>query len=228
MSQKYCMHCGREITGTSTFCPGCGRPVSTQTSVEKAAPTVRKIIREPTSTFSTKVLAIAVIMLLVGLAAGVGLWYLQPRTVTVTETIAGPTVTVTITPTPQKSDIQDYVLTMTDVLSEFQGIFSETRDKAVVYGNGEITKSQFLGYIQDSKNDLQNLYETASKQNPPQELGKAHLHLLRSLDFAYVAYTLLEDGLMQEDVSLVEESGDFLNLSTNELNAASTQIEAAK
>lgn len=227
MSQKYCMHCGKEITDT-TFCPGCGRPVSTQTSVEKAPPTVRKITQQPTTTFSTKALAIAMIMLLVGLAAGVGLWYFQPRTVTVTETIAGPTVTVTLTPTPQKSDVQGYVLTMVDILSEFQDIFSESRDKAVAYGNGEIDKSQFLGYIREAKNDLQDLYETASKQNPPKELGEAHLHLLRSLDFAYAAYTLLEDGVMQEDVSLVEESADFLTLSTDELNAASTQIEASK
>jgi len=147
---------------------------------------------------------------------------------TITKTVSPSTITMTVTTQQQESDSTEWASTMYDIATDMSNIFSELSTKSDAFSKGKISYTEYLSYVQDSKYELEDLVEIAIEQQPPQEYLKAHISTVKGLNLAYSAFLVLEDGLIHDDASLIEEAAILLDLSTDEIEFASRLIELQK
>jgi hypothetical protein len=84
-----------------------------------------------------------------------------------------------------------------------------------------------VAFIREQKNNIERLWESALRLQPPPALSEAHLHYVKSMAFEYEASTLYEDGLIQNNIaSLFAEGNAFATQSQNEIKTGNTIMDS--
>ena len=178
-----------------------------------------------------KITVLCIVILIIGAGLGYGA---APRsetileTTTVTKTASPITVTETTTITQQGLDIGIYASLVSDIFSNVYDISSEIIEKTEDYGEGKISKANYLSEIQNAKYETERLNEQLIELQPPQKLLEAHTHYVKGLNLLYSGFVLMEDGLILDDDAIIKESIELLGLATQEIGLGNESIEEIK
>lgn len=216
------MKCGSEFASGVSFCPSCGTPTTLSTPPVKASDMTSEIdvaqqVKAPKK-LSAKLLAVLIIVFIVG--ATLGGAATRSGTTTVTKTIQ---MQSTVT---QALDVSKYTAAMKSILSEAADISFKTADNMRATVNHQMSQADLLAFIRDQKNNLGRLMENALRLQPPPAFSEAHLHIVKSLGLEYSAFTLYEEGLTQNNASLINEGNAFTNQADNEMKTATSILNS--
>jgi hypothetical protein len=172
---------------------------------------------------STKLLALLVIVFILGVALGGASTH--SGTTTETETIQ-TTYTLPIMVTPE-ANVTEYKAAMSPILSEFVSIANQSEANFRAFSNGQMSRNDLISFLSQQKDSLKSLTEQALRLHPPPVFAEVHVHVVDALSLCYSAFTLYEDGLIQNNSSLIKEGTSFVYEATDELNTATSILNSS-
>jgi hypothetical protein len=171
---------------------------------------------------SAKLLALLFIVFILGVGLGAGSTH--SGTTTVTETTQ-TTYTLPIIVTAE-TNVTEYKTAMSAIFSEFHNITTQTADNFHAFSIGQMSRTELISFVSQQKDNLKVLTERTLRLHPPPAFAEAHVHVVNALSLCYSAFTLYEDGLIQNNPSLITEGNDFVNEATNELQTATSILNS--
>lgn len=200
-----------------SFCPSCGTPTTSSTPPVK---TVEQPVA-PKKKSQAKTLGLLIIVLVIGAMLGAaGSTHSGATTTTETTTYTLP-VMVTA-----EANVTEYKTAMSAIFSEFHNITTQTADNFRAFSNGQMSQTDLISFVSQQKDNLKVLMESALRLRPPSAFAEAHVHIVNALSLCYSAFTLYEDGLIQNNPSLITEGNAFVNQATNEFNTATSILNS--
>jgi hypothetical protein len=94
------------------------------------------------------------------------------------------------------------------------------------FSNGQISQADLLAFITTQKDNLGVLLESTIRLHPPPVVAEAHVHIVRAIALLYSADQNLEDGIIQNNASLINEAVTFINQATNEMQTATSILNS--
>jgi hypothetical protein len=178
---------------------------------------------------------------LVGTLLGTGSGSASRRTpTTVTETIQIPTTYTSFTTATayitagqleyvtvtEGANVADYVAAMENIISQLRDISSKSSAELTAFSNGQVSQADLLAFFTTQKGNLSVLLENTIRLHPPQAFTEAHVHTVRAIADLYTADQIIEDGLTQNNASILSEAITFINQSNNEMDTATSILNS--
>jgi len=125
-----------------------------------------------------------------------------------------------------EANVTEYKTAMLAIFSEVHNITTQTADNFRAFSNGQMSRTDLISFVSQQKDNLKVLTESALRLHPPPEFAEAHVHIVNALSLSYSAFTIYEDGLIQNNPSLITEGNAFVNEATNELQTATSILNS--
>jgi hypothetical protein len=170
---------------------------------------------------SPKLIAIAVLIIVFILGAMLGGALTRHGTTTTTTQTTQIQTTVT-----QGADVAKYLAASQAITSEDLKGGTQWENKLHEFNNGQISKNDLLSALRERKENLKQLTESILRLQPPPAFAEVHAHEVKARLLAYAAIEVFEEGLIQNNPSLIDEANALLNEATNETKAANDILDS--
>lgn len=144
----------------------------------------------------------------------------------VTETMQNAATYTSLVTVSQGASVADYKAAIEPIISQVSDISSKSSAEMTEFSNGQISQGDLLAFITTQKDNLGVLLESTIRLQPPQVFAEAHVHIVRAIADLYSADQIIEDGLTQNNASILTEAITFINQSNNELQTATSILNS--